>query len=93
MSLVQPAHFLIPPPIFLTTSGAVTGGSSALAFRQTTIFVASTCYTHSCSVTSVLHVSLEGVDAFFSGFLRGGTFPPTPLGAVFVAILLRFRPG
>ena len=93
MSLVQPAHFRISPPIFLTTRRAVTGGSSGLTLCRTTIFVASTCSTHSCSVTSVLHVSLEDIDASFSGFLRGGTFPPTPLGAVFVAFLLRFRPG
>lgn len=45
MSLLQPAHFLMPPAILLTTRGEVTGGLSGLSLLQMAIFVGSTCST------------------------------------------------
>ena len=42
ISLLQPAHFLIPPAILLATKGEVIRGSPDLSLLQMTIFVGST---------------------------------------------------
>ena len=42
VSLLQPAHFLMPPAILLATKAEVIRGSSDLSLLQMTIFVGST---------------------------------------------------
>ena len=90
--LQQPAHFLMPPAIFLSTRGAVGGGTLGLSAFLITMVVSFTASDVKCCSSFTSSLICEGRVSTEALRFRGGTLDPTLFGAVEVATLVRFLP-